>query len=519
MNDLAKLRRAPCDVARWQKAQECLLGGRSGPALTTYHELASRFPGVGQLWMELGIAAMGQLEFDLADQAFQRAKAIDLGQPDALVLLGQQYHRLRRPAQARECFELAVKANPRSLHAQLSLAVWYERERRLPDACRCVDACLASNPSHPQAQCVQALLLHRQGRNPEAETLLREILARDSRDPNVTYSSRQLLGVVLDQLGRYPEAMQCLAEAKAILRKTADVASMERDYDRADYRRRQLLQALTPATIARWRQETPQPQTGPQPTLLGGHPRSGTTLLEQMLGAHPAVQAIDESEAFAQEIWDQLAPMRAIKGLTLESLSGIPQTRREEMRRRYLKSLLREINGTPLCRALLDKNPSPTAALHLWVRLFPHSRVIIALRDPRDVVLSCYFQNLMLTPTNANFLSLQRAVKHYADLMDVWLRMRELGGFEWIECRYEDLVQNPVSEGQRITRFLGLEWQPGQEQFHQSARQKVLFAPTYSDVTQPVHKRAIRRWENYARELSPFLDRLRPYCQALGYDA
>ena len=61
--------------------------------------------------------------------------------------------------------------------------------------------------------------------------------------------------------------------------------------------------------------------------------------------------------------------------------------------------------------------------------MFPDLKVIIALRDPRDVIISCFFQNLRLNATNANFLSLERTARHYADLMDVWLRMRELGGF------------------------------------------------------------------------------------------
>ena len=78
------------------------------------------------------------------------------------------------------------------------------------------------------------------------------------------------------------------------------------------------------------------------------------------------------------------------------------------MGRRYLKSLLRETQGEPTARVLLDKNPSPTASLHLWLRLFPDSKVLIALRDPRDVLISCFFQNLALTPTNANFLTLER---------------------------------------------------------------------------------------------------------------
>ena len=86
-------------------------------------------------------------------------------------------------------------------------------------------------------------------------------------------------------------------------------------------------------------------------------------------------------------------------------------------------------------------------SLNVWLRVFPELKVIIALRDPRDVIISCFFLNIMLNATNVNFLSLERTAKHYADLMDVWLRMRELGGFDWIETRYEDVVADLEAEG------------------------------------------------------------------------
>jgi hypothetical protein len=165
----------------------------------------------------------------------------------------------------------------------------------------------------------------------------------------------------------------------------------------------------------------------------------------------------------------------------------------------------------------LDKNPSPTAWLPVWLRLFPELKVLIALRDPRDVVVSCYFQNLRLNATNANFLSLERTARHYADLMDVWLRLRELGGFEWLESRYEDVVANVEAEGRRVTEFLGLSWHPQQAAFHETNRKKFVFSPTYSDVTRPVHQRSVGRWKNYAEALSPLQAGLAGYCRTFNY--
>jgi len=122
-----------------------------------------------------------------------------------------------------------------------------------------------------------------------------------------------------------------------------------------------------------------------------------------------------------------------------------------------------------------------------------------------------------LNTTNANFLSLERTAKHYADLMDVWLRLRELGGFEWIESRYEDVVGGLETEGRKVTNFLGLNWHEQQVAFHENARKKFVFAPTFSEVTQPVHQRAVNRWQHHAETLAPLQERLVKYCKAFGY--
>ena len=161
--------------------------------------------------------------------------------------------------------------------------------------------------------------------------------------------------------------------------------------------------------------------------------------------------------------------------------------------------------------------PLNSVFLPLIARLFPGAKIILALRDPRDVLISCFFLNIMLNATNVNFLSLERTAKHYADLMDVWLRVRDLGGFDWIESRYEDIVADLEAEGRKVTRFLGLDWHDAQMRSHETARRKVLYAPTYHDVTQPVYKRAVGRWERYAAALEPVQAKLQPYCRAFGY--
>jgi tetratricopeptide (TPR) repeat protein len=516
-SELEKLQSSPRETSRWQKAQQQLMGRRFAPALAGYRDLVKKFHGVAQLWFELGMAAMGELEFDLADQSFRRAMELSANDAQMLILLAQQYQRLRRLDQARRCFELAVAADPTSTPARISLALWHEKDRNLDDAWESIETCLAVHPQDDYALHVKALLLHRKGLNPEAETLLCDLIKRDSPDPNVRISSRYLLAEILDKAGQYDEAWRHLLDAKVQMRQNANTAQMEKDYDRADARRRELLAGLKPGIVERWRQEIP-PGTAPcRLAFLGGHPRSGTTLLESILGAHPEIQAFDESPAFVNEIWNQLAPMNASHALTINELNSLNASRRADLRRRYLKSLLREDTGKSGAKVLLDKNPAPTMALYLWLRIFPESKVIIAIRDPRDVLISCLFQNLALTATNANFLSLDRAARHYTDLMDVWLRMRGLGGFDWIQVHYRDVVANLAGEGRRATEFLQLSWREEQEKFYDSAAGRFFFSPTYQDVARPLQNRSVDRWKNYAAALEPFQARLAPYCREFGF--
>jgi hypothetical protein len=116
-----------------------------------------------------------------------------------------------------------------------------------------------------------------------------------------------------------------------------------------------------------------------------------------------------------------------------------------------------------------------------------------------------------------NFLSIERTVKHYTDLMDVWLRLRDLGGFDWLETRYEDVVENVEEEGRRVTGFLGLGWDPQQANYFETSRRKFLYAPTYHDVTQPIYRKAVGRWQRYAEALEPVRQTLAPYCRAFDY--
>ena len=187
------------------------------------------------------------------------------------------------------------------------------------------------------------------------------------------------------------------------------------------------------------------------------------------------------------------------------------------MRRRYVKSLLREIPGEPAARVLLDKNPSPTMSLNVWLRVFPELKVIIALRDPRDVVISCFMQYLPLNPNSVCFLTLERTARRYASDMAVWRQLREMIASPWLEVRYEETVTDLEKEARRALEFLDLPWEPQVLKYRERVQKKAVGSPTYEAVSQPLYMRAIGRWKNYRKFLEPCLPILEDSIDAFGY--
>jgi tetratricopeptide (TPR) repeat protein len=492
-----------------KRAREFLLSGEFGRALPVFERLVRQSPGAAVIWYEYGNAAFQTRQMDLADRAWSKAAELAPHNVELMGMVGHQFEALRRPEKARACFVQAAAADSRGINSRISLAVLLEKNHRLEEARAAIQECLAIDPQDDQARYFNAVLDRREGKVEEAERRLRDLIASDPRHPFVRYAARYELAQVLDRTDRFDEAMVFLKEAKEMVLALADAKLLMRGYDQIAESSRSFTAAQPKNIIDTWAKYFPLRKREAIPPLafLGGHPRSGTTLLEQILNAHPGVAALDEPRAFL----DVLQP-------EFHKSSDLSSARVNVLRRLYIQALRDDLGPDAAGKMLIDKNPSPTARLPVWLRVFPELRVLIALRDPRDVVLSCYFQNIPLNSTNVNFLSFERLAKHYADLMGIWLAVREWPDFSWIETRYEDIVADLPKEGCRVTEFLGLPWHPDQERYYEKSGAKQLYSPTYQDVTRPVYQRSVARWRAYEKHLAPILPALEPFCRAFGYE-
>jgi tetratricopeptide (TPR) repeat protein len=490
------------------EAREFLLSHDFTQALPRYEKLTRLYPGSAVIWYEYGNVAGQSRKLELAARAWQKALELEPRNAELVGMIGHQYQAARQPEKARDCFAQAAAAEPKGINPRISLAVLAEKCHRLDQARAAVEECLAIDPRDDQARYFSALLDRREGRLEEAERRLRELIKSEPRHPYVRYACRYELAQILDRTDRFDEAMRLLAEAKALVRELTDTGLLTKAYDQGAENTRRFTNGLPKNILQTWATFFPERKREKIPRLafLGGHPRSGTTLLEQILDAHPEVAALDEPTAFTEVLEPAFLKSREHSSARINVL-----------RRLYIQELQQELGAGAAGKLLVDKNPSPTARLPIWLRVFPELRVIIALRDPRDVIISCYFQNIPLNAVNVNFLSFERLARHYADLMDIWLTVREWKGFEWLETRYEDIVLDMQKEGRRVTSFLGLSWNEEQARFHEKSLKKQLYSPTYQDVARPVYSRSVERWRAYEKHLAPILPLLEPYCRAFGY--
>ncbi len=502
---------------KWQEARDLGLHRQFPQSLPIYEKLVRQFPRKAQLWLEYAMTAGRCGKLEEADKGVAHAVALEPNNGEMMLQIGHEYRTIRQSDKARMWYEKAAALDARAINPRMALAILEEQNHRFPEARAAIASCLAIDPKDDQARYFDALLDRRENKIEDAERGLRNLIASGPRHEYVQYASRYELAEVLNRTERYDEAMEMLKEAKTIVRRLIKLDSLIHEYELDASQVVRTTVGLPKDILQRWEKEFPVRERSSMPKLafLGGHPRSGTTLLEQILGAHPAVAAFDEPQAFGSIVVRMFnAPPQA----GMARASFLSNARLNVIRRHYVEALERDWSGSLEGKLILDKNPSPTVKLRLWLKMFPEVRVLIALRDPRDVVISCFFQNLEINPISANFLTLERTAKHYADLMDVWLAVRQWDNVPAMETRYEDIVADLEKEGRRVTEFLGLTWDPAQAQYHEKAKKKQMYSPTYHDASQPVYARSVARWRAYEKHLAPVIPLLEPYCKALGYE-
>jgi len=264
---------------------------------------------------------------------------------------------------------------------------------------------------------------------------------------------------------------------------------------------------------AKWPQY-PAPSMLESPIFVVGFPRSGTTMLEQMLDAHPQLQSMDE-RAFLSNLLDLMSEFGCEYPKDLDKLT---EQQCEAMRQNYWQAT-QHVAPRKQGQRLVDKNPLQMLRLPLINRLFPNAPIIMALRHPCDSILSNYMQHFTSNSFAVLCSSLERLAQGYVNAMNAWIYHDKVLKPHVIHSRYEDLLDDFEGNIRRIADFLQLDDAAPMARFDQHARDKgFISTPSYSQVIEPPNKKAVGRWRRYHRYFEPVLPILEPIMKHWGYD-
>jgi hypothetical protein len=232
-----------------------------------------------------------------------------------------------------------------------------------------------------------------------------------------------------------------------------------------------------------------------------------------VLGAHPDVVAWDERETLVEAARDFLSGPAGLNRLAGAS---------EEMLADYRADYWRRVAATGAQvagKTALDKLPLNTMKLPLIARLFPRAKILFALRDPRDVVLSCFRQRFRMNASMYEFLDLEGAARFYDGVMRLAELYRAKLDIDPYTYRYEDLVEDFDGKTQDICAAIGLPWRTEMRDFAATLDERSTATPSSTQVSRGLYREGVGQWRRYRSQLAPILPILAPWVERFGYAA
>jgi len=452
---------------------------------------------------------MGELERGMAFLA--RALAL---QPGNSVVLSNMSNALRlqgKVTEALDGYRHALRLAPDSVDVIASLAGLLEKTGALVEANRLVEQGGAIEPMHPALNLVAAQLARLDKRLHDARDILEKLL-QQPLGLGMAGDVELALGQIYDQLDDPARAFPMIVSGKA--RKGS--VSLLRNADGKKYLARvALIGAFATPSLARCAEslQSSAASDPPAPIFLIGFPRSGTTLLEQILDSHPCIQAMEEKGA----VDTMLNAFLADAGEHPDALAELGNDDTARLRQIYFNEVSRHLQVRPGAR-LLDKMPLNISAVPVIWKVFPNAKFILAIRHPCDASLSCLMQNFAVNEAMASFFTLEDTVKTYESVMGAWQKYVDLLPLDFHRIRYEDLVLDVEGESRRILAFLGLDWSGEVLNHVEHAKSRpAINTPSYHQVIQPIYQHARYRWERYAEQFLPYMAVLGPFIEYFGY--
>jgi len=513
----------PDDPENWAMAG--VIVGRLGEmqeAATCFQRAIALRPGFAEAHYNLGKAlkAMGQLE--MAASGYEAALRLRPDWADALYNLGNVFDLLGRLRDAEDCYRHVLAITPDDPKVQKAFGNVLMSLGNLDESLDCFERLGKSHPGDIQARVGTAKVLERRGEMDEASAIARQLIESGARnlELDLLYASmcdpaeaiarleswlgseeREIdrplrvtlhftLGELYDRRRDYHAAFQHFQTANQLKARTFDVPAFSSFLE-------DLISVFTPAFMS----AAPRATHGSdRPIFIVGMPRSGTTLVEQILSSHPDVHGAGELEEIRRISLEMLKTGENGR-LLAGCLDDLTVDDCNRLAARYLDHLDGLAGGAA---RVTDKMPQNFIGIGVIALLFPGARIIHCRRDPLDTCLSCFINDFGATHDYATDLATLGA--YYGEYRRVMHHWKDVLGIPMLEIDYEALVADQESVTRRMLDYCGLEWNERCLHFHDNRR--AVATSSYDQVRRPIYSRSIGRWRNYEQYLKPLIDSL-----------
>jgi Flp pilus assembly protein TadD len=429
-----------------------------------------------------------------------------------LEVAGQLQHWSDFPG-ALEILNEAVDINPSEFRGYQMLAVAYAQLNRKKEALVASEQALQLSPHNHMMQVFHGSLEADAGNNEAAQERLEKVLAAQPNEREA-FRAHKELARVLDKIGFHGQVFAHLHAAGRLSQSLPEYA--QQDANLIPNMLRENRAGFDRQLLSRWVGiEFPIDQ--PAPNFVVGFLRSGTTLTQEVLDAHPDVFVADEVD-FVSAMKRELHDMDRSIASTAEKLSRLDLPGVLHLRAFYWQRVRQRFGDAIGPRHFVDKFTMNTLDLGLINCIFPDARIVFVMRDPRDVCLSCFMQLMVPTPTTVQLLSWEGTAKFYATVMDWWMYIKQQMTLNFMEFRYEDVVSDFELTYRKVFDFLGITWDPAVVDFHKSAARKSIASPSRSQVAQPLYGSSVAKWRHFEADFAPVQEVLAPYILAFSYD-
>jgi len=455
-------------------------------AVRHYHQALTHRPDDAEAHYDLGIALKSLGRQNEAIESFEQALTCQPTYLNAMIAKGNALKDLGNLEMAVECFKTALSIQPNSAEVYLNLGNSYEELGRKPETISNLNKAIEINPGYAEAYRMRALAKRHTSEDDTDITAMEGLILSSNISADDRMHLSFGLGKAFEDLGQYEKAFEYFRDGNVRKRKTLSY-SVEEDQEKFQ----DLKNIFGPELFKHFN------NTGindPTPLFVVGMPRSGTTLIEQILSSHPDVHGAGELNHLHNIMPD--FPFQKLASLLADGIDEHLLSDFKQLGERYIREIRTHSTDA---RFITDKMPDNFLHIGLIRLALPKAKIIHCRRDPMDTCLSIfktYFVNWR--PYSFDQTEIGQNYNLYRDLMTHWHTV--LPGVIF-DIQYEDVVSDQLNQTKRLLKFCDLDWNDACLDFHKSDRP--VSTASSSQVRQPLYNDSVQAWRRYETQLEP----------------